>query len=89
MSTLISDSPKVRDRIYTMLEIHGDELRGTGSLADELKLKKNKTYVIDVLKKMEEQGLITIIRSCGGRGHKTVYKRNRNQAGLARKVRNE
>ena len=45
----------------------------------------NKTWVRHCLYKLERAGLITIIRG-GGRGHKTIYRRNRNQPGLPRKV---
>lgn len=46
-----------------------------------------KPLVIKRLRELQAEGKITIIPSPGGRGRKTIYKRNRNSPGMRRKVR--
>ena len=61
-----------------------EEIAGTEDISLDLNCI-NKVWVLHCLHTLEQAGLITIIRG-GGRGHKTVYRRNRNQPGLPRKV---
>jgi hypothetical protein len=49
--------------------------------------KKNKTRVLCRVHELEAEGKIVIMSARGGRGMKTIYKRNPNQPGLPRKRR--
>lgn len=46
-----------------------------------------RTWVLKQARALEAEGVITIHQSRGGRGHKTVYKRNPNQPGQPRRRR--
>ena len=46
---------------------------------------RRRSYLLKCVRTLQHDGLITIIPSNGGRGHKTIYKRNRNQPGMPRK----
>jgi DNA-binding IscR family transcriptional regulator len=71
-------------RILLLIEEQGGEIQGSEKLSTAL--EANKTFILRLTEQLRDSGEITICKSCGGRGKKTVYKRNRNQAGLARKV---
>ena len=79
-------SPRVLSRILVVLDEHDGEVQGTERLAIELGLLSNKKYVIHSTRRLAADDEISITPSCGGRGKKTIYKRNRNQPGLARKT---
>jgi hypothetical protein len=79
MSSVISDA------IIQIIEQHGDEVHGTAKLADDAGCVNQKSYLIKCAHVLQSNGQIVIIPSRGGRGRKTVYKRNRNQPGLPRK----
>jgi hypothetical protein len=81
-----STLPTVRRAIVIILD-HNEIIEGTETLATELNLLNNKGYVIRSARILQDAGEITIIPSRGGRGLKTVYKRNRNQPGLPRRKR--
>lgn len=73
----------IQDGIIIMLDENGDEIKGTEKLA--LMLSTTKSYVVKCARIVQSKGLIKIIQARGGRGNRTVYKRNRNQPGLPRK----
>jgi len=62
------------------------EVQGTERLALALNALNMKSDVISYARRLQASGQITIIRSCGGRGNQTVYKRNRNQPGIPRRL---
>jgi Mn-dependent DtxR family transcriptional regulator len=59
---------------------------GTEQLALTINVRR-KSWLREILRRLASVGSITIIPSRGGRGNKTVYKRNRNSPGQPRKVR--
>lgn len=71
--------------IIEAVERNGGVLQGTHQLATLINSAKSKTDVLNAARKLQEHGLITIYFSLGGRGKRTVYKRNRNSPGQARK----
>jgi hypothetical protein len=74
----------IQDAIIILLDEHGGELRGTEELA--LTLGTTKSWTIRCVRIMQSNGTIKIIPPrCYGRGHRTVYRRNRNQPGLPRR----
>jgi len=75
----------IQDAIIIMLEEMGGEFKGTEELA--LALNAPKNWTIKCVRVLKTNGEIKIIPARGGRGHRTVYKRNRNQPGLPRKTR--
>lgn len=62
-----------------------DTVEGTCALAEKLNMLNTKSYLVRSARILADQGEITIIPSRGGRGIKTVYKRNRNQPGQPRR----
>ena len=60
------------------------EIQGTEQIANEFN-PNSKSWIIALLRRLEARGVIHIIRSSGGRGHKTIYRRNRNSPGQPRK----
>jgi hypothetical protein len=72
--------------IITALDNNGGELHGTRNLANKVNAPAHIARVMKWVRKLEGMGEITINRACGGRGHKTIYKRNRTNPGLPRKV---
>lgn len=74
---------QVIQTIIAVIEDNGDALQGTEALA--LQVGAAKHYVIKCARVIQHDNLITIIPSNGGRGRKTVYKRNRNSPGAPRK----
>lgn len=74
----------IRDSIIMIIN-HEEEIHGTEQLALALNAK-DKHWLIVNARTLSDQGEIEIIPSSGGRGRKTIYKRNRNSAGMARKV---
>lgn len=76
--------PAVPKTILLILEEKGEVL-GTETLANELNMLNNKSWVVKQARLLQSKKLIHIIASRGGRGNKTYYKKNRNSAGSARK----
>lgn len=72
----------IRDAILIMLD-QAEEIHGTDALARTL--NTDKPWLIRSVRVMERRGQLTIIPSRGGRGNRTVYKRNRNSSGQPRK----
>lgn len=74
----------IKQAILIVLDENGGELQGT----EKLQLctnAHNKTWFINCVRVLEENGQLQIINAPrGGRGNRTVYKRNRNQPGLPR-----
>lgn len=68
-----------------LLIVEEKDVEGTETLASELGMLNAKTWVIKQARLLQSKKLIDIIASRGGRGNKTVYKKNRNSAGSARK----
>ena len=65
-----------------------DSNKGTVSGTEYLQHITNirrRSYLLKCVRAIQHDGLITIIPSIGGRGRKTIYKRNPNQPGLPRK----
>lgn len=72
--------------ILDELDRHGGEIHGTEHLAYDLLNCDNKSHVLSLLRRAEEQGDVIIIQSAGGRGRKTIIrKRNRNSPGQPRR----
>jgi len=67
------------------LEANGGELQGTEQIALTINAR-DKGWLVSILRRLEERGVLKIIRSTGGRGNKTIYKRNRNSPGQPRKL---
>lgn len=74
----------VRKAIMLVLDENG-EIAGTESLACTLNMNNSKSYVIRSARILQNNGELIIIPSNGGRGKKTIYKRNRNSPGQRRK----
>lgn len=74
----------VRDSILVILEQNNGELQGTEELA--LALNAPKNWTIRCVRRLQENDEIKIIQSSGGRGKRTVYKRNRNSPGQRRRT---
>jgi len=76
----------IQDAIIIVLDEHGGELWGTEEFA--LTLCTSKTYLIKCARVVQANGQIQIIPPRrNGRGHRTGYKRNRNQPGQPRRMR--
>jgi hypothetical protein len=73
----------VRDAILIMLDQNNGEIEGTEQLARQL--NADKPWLIKSVRVLERDGQLTIVPSRGGRGNRTVYKRNRNSTGQPRK----
>lgn len=74
----------IRRAILLVLDERG-EVCGTEHLS--LTINAHKRWTIQNARILASQGEITIAPSRGGRGIKTVYKRNRNQPGIPRRKR--
>lgn len=72
----------VRQAILLVLDKTG-EVHGTECLS--LAINAPKAWTIVQLRRLQDQGEIRIIPSNGGRGRKTIYRRNRNAPGGKRK----
>jgi hypothetical protein len=82
--------PTTINRIIFILDANDGMFSGTQDLAVALNFStKCKPHLLRTVRRLAASGLITISRSCGGRGNKTIYKHNRNQPGQPRKVRHE
>lgn len=66
----------VPERILMILEANNGVIFGTWNMACALGSIKRKDYVIRVARRMQAEGRISIIQSCGGRGRMTKYKSN-------------
>jgi hypothetical protein len=75
----------IREEIIATIDEGGGKAEGTEALA--LKVNAPKPWVVKLARGLQALGVIRIIQSRGGRGNKTVYKRNRNSPGQPRKVR--
>lgn len=82
----MSQVSELRDDLLKLLEQH-KVIDGTEKITIEISTSNCKTFVLKQLRALERSGHITIIPSRGGRGKRTVYKRNRNSTGQRRKVR--
>ena len=76
----------IRDLIIMVLDRNGGELHGMEHLSiDELDCN-NKGWVRQCIQRVEAAGLIEVVRTRGGRGHKNIIrKKNRNSTGYPRK----
>jgi hypothetical protein len=72
--------------IIVTVEKHSGVVYGVETLALELNCA-DRSWLRELLRRGEESKQLEIIRTNGGRGRKNIIKRNRNCAGLARKVR--
>ncbi len=77
----------IQEGILVFIENNNDEVQGTQQLTLALSTLNCKSYILRSARMLQVDGRITIIPSHGGRGKKTIYKRNRNQPGIARKPR--
>ena len=59
------------------------KLEGTERIAIEINAPK--WWVLKIAQRLAAKGRIHIVATNGGRGHKTVYKRNRNSPGAPRR----
>lgn len=82
----VTTLPTVRRAIVLILD-DNETIEGTETLATELNMINSKSYVVRSARILQTEGEITIIPSRGGRGLKTIYKRNRNQPGQPRRTR--
>jgi hypothetical protein len=76
----------IKDAVQAEMDAQGGTLEGTEKIALSINVRR-KSFLIKILRRLASVGSITIIPSRGGRGNKTVYKRNRNSPGQRRKVR--
>jgi hypothetical protein len=75
----------IKDAVQAELDAKGGTLEGTETIALSINVRR-KSWLREILRRLASGGSITIIPSRGGRGNKTVYKRNRNSPGQPRKV---
>ena len=68
------------EAVQEQLDANGGTLEGTETFALRINAR-DKGWLVSILRRLEERGVLTIIRSNGGRGKKTVYKRNHNSPG--------
>jgi hypothetical protein len=71
--------------IIVTVEKHSGIVYGVEALALELNCN-DRSWLRELLKRGEDNNQLEIIRTNGGRGRKNIIKRNRNCAGLPRKV---
>jgi hypothetical protein len=71
--------------VMAVLEETG-EIDGTENFASLIGLLNNKTKFLQAARLVEREGKIIIIPSTGGRGRKTIYRRNRNSPGYRRRA---
>lgn len=76
---------KLMPMIIIILDQNGGIICGSEHLA--LELNAPKYHVNALARRLARMGEIVICESKGGRGNKTIFKRNRNQPGLARRTR--
>lgn len=76
--------PTIQQTIIIMLDRNNGTIEGTEHLAADLIGCNNHAHVRSKLKALEETGLIQVIRTLGGRGHKNIIRRNRNSPGYPR-----
>lgn len=72
-----TDMTTIQGQIILALEKNGGEVEGTERLAAMLNCIDAKTWVRHCARHLEVVGAIVIIKSNGGRGLTTVYKRIR------------
>lgn len=82
---MTNNQSTVRNAIIITLEENNDQVEGTENLTLMLNAGNSKSWIIRSARVLQSNGQISIIRSNGGRGRKTVYRRNRNSPGQARK----
>jgi predicted transcriptional regulator len=80
---MTNNQSSVRDGIETALDENGGEVQGTARLANHLNTDEH--WLRKCARVLERAGLITITPSRGGRGNRTIYKRNRNSPGQPRR----
>lgn len=80
--TELTTTQKIINALDELQEIHGTEY-----LAYEVIGVSSKTWVRCQVRKLEAAGILTIIRSRGGWGRRTIYRRNRNSPGYPRRTR--
>lgn len=76
-----------QQKIILVIEQNGGEIHGTGKLATALGADSHIARLKKPVEALVECGVIRVIRTRGGRGRQSVYKLNRNSAGLARRRR--
>ena len=73
----------IKALILLALDESDGQIEGTEHLAEILHLN-NHAWVRKQLSALEEDRLIRVIRSPGGRGHENIIRRNRNSPGYPR-----
>lgn len=81
----MSNTNTTVQKIITALD-ELQEIRGTEHLLRNVVCIRNKGWVLAKVNALEAAGECVIIRSNGGRGKKTIYRRNRNSPGLPRRT---
>jgi len=79
MTTELTTVEKILLALDELIEIHGTE-----HLSYEI-CHNSKPWVLAKVRQLRDQGHCQIIHG-NGRGHKTLYRRNRNSPGAPRKV---
>lgn len=72
-------------RILAAMDRNGGIVIGTENFAGMLGTIGNKSYLRHNARMLEQDGEIVIIPSRGGRGNKTIYRKNRNSPGSPRR----
>lgn len=72
------------ESILIIIDNNDGEVQGTETLQIATNIRR-RSYLLKCVRAIQSVDLITIIPSNGGRGRKTVYKRNRNSPGAPRK----
>ena len=75
----------IQQDVVKAIDENGGEIHGTETIAITVNAR-DKGWLVSILRRLASGGSITITPSRGGRGNKTVYKRNRNSPGTARKI---
>jgi hypothetical protein len=82
----MTQESQLKTDILSLLE-REHVITGTENITLTITVRNSLPAVIKQMRALEAEGLVTIIRSHGGRGLRTVYKRNRNSPGTPRRRR--
>lgn len=74
----------ILDRILAAMDERGGVIIGTENFASLIGRVNSKPWLIRNARLLEQDGTIVIIPSRGGRGNKTIYRKNRNSPGSPR-----
>jgi GTP-sensing pleiotropic transcriptional regulator CodY len=74
----------IKDTLIQEFTTQG-EIMGTEHIIINVTGSSNRSFVVRKLRELESAGMITVTRSRGGRGKRSIYRRNRNSPGYPRR----